>query len=179
MGSSSGYSGSGAVFCLPGSLTGSTLSPTLIATSALASIGSGLDPSLSGNRLGFDPPFDWARLLLPECHVFLLLGVISRGSLMLLRRLKGLWFWKKPLFFFDILLSLLCAGGWDDMAASCLTGETLPLGGSRLEKEYSLRSSWLVGRSETDVALTWEPRSDPLWVFGRQSIVMPSIGYGS
>lgn len=78
--------------------------------------------------------FDWARLLLPECQVFLLLGVASLGSLMLLRLLKGLWFWKKPLFFFDILLSL-GAADVGDITGSCLTGETLPLGGSRLEKE--------------------------------------------
>jgi len=49
-------------------------------------------------------------------------------------RLKGLWFWKKPLFFLKMRFSgLLCTG-----AGSCFVGEVFPLGGSMLENDVGL-----------------------------------------
>ena len=79
-------------------------------------------------------------------------------------RRKGLWFWKKPLFFLSTCFSGEAAGG-----AACFTG----LGGSILEKEvgleYSLRESLLEGLAE------FRPeRSEGGPV--RHSMVMPSMG---
>jgi hypothetical protein len=89
----------------------------------------------------------------------------------LLRR-NGLWFWKNPLFFLRTCFSGDPAGG-----ADCLTGDVIPLGGSILEKdvglEYSLRESLLEGRAEVMAELRSE--GGPV----RQSMVIPSIGYGS
>lgn len=99
------------------------------------------------------------QVFLPACGALLLV---------LLRR-KGLWFWKKPLLFLSSCFSGEAAGG-----ADCFTGETIPLGGSTLEKEagleYSLRESLLEGRAEVIAELRSE--GGPV----RQSIVMPSMG---
>jgi hypothetical protein len=51
---------------------------------------------------------------------------------MLFLLLNGLLFWKNPLFFFIIFLSLSEDG---EAGGSCLTGELIPLGGSLLEND--------------------------------------------
>ncbi|KAL1844698.1 hypothetical protein VTK73DRAFT_2000 [Phialemonium thermophilum] len=123
-------------------------------------------------------PLDGCHVLRPDC---------CDTSLTLFFRPKGLWFWKKPLFF---LISLASGGGAAAAAAggatgaySLLTGEVLPLGGSWLEKdvgfEYSLWESRLEGLSDDGALLRSDPvgrRSAAVGREGRQSMVMPSSG---
>jgi hypothetical protein len=98
----------------------------------------------------------------------------------LLLRLKGLWFWKKPLFLFCTCLSagMLCGGATAEGAGCCcFVGDCFPLGGSKLDMdvglEYSLCESRLRGRD----GLAAELRSDVDGGAVRQYMVMPSLGY--